>query len=428
MGRIFITLYALIVLAVLLLGWGLDAIWNSYTQDQATSEEPELLRLIEAELLTSVEADYSKQVQRFNQNIHAELTLIELDSFSKTSIKERIITGEIIFSKDGQDNSLIYKRISNQPYVLRLSSPRPGSRFSYLKNTLAILFFIALAVVIFVWVWPLSRDLRKLEKHTQQLGKDNLEVKIEVPPSSAIYQLAQAYNRMADRINQLINTHREMTHAVSHELRTPLARMKFALEMTDPSSLPEKAKENLHSVRLDVTEMDSLVNSLLNYASLEEAQSKIIFEPGDMPSLIQQIIQQIIANKPEHIELAFTNKLLDHTVDCEWHLMERAIINLLQNALRFAKQHVSITLQQDQQNFIIHVDDDGPGIAQTEREHIFNSFVRLRNSTNSQSSGFGLGLAIVKRVMQWHQGTVTVDTSPYNGCRFTLCWPRQQSQ
>jgi two-component system OmpR family sensor kinase len=229
---------------------------------------------------------------------------------------------------------------------------------------------------------------------------------------------------MANRIKELVRSHREMTHAVSHELRTPLARMKFALEMAEKNENLVKIRNHLSSIRSDVGEMDTLVSTLLYYASMEESNSKPLVKTGDMNYLVAQLIKRISLTKPEQVSIHFEDRSSNGHVECDWHLMERAIFNLLQNAARFAMYRIDTTLLSDESHYHIVVEDDGPGIPVEQRQSIFESFVRLNTKSSVQASGFGLGLAIVKRVALWHQGTITISESRYGGARFKLSWPQ----
>jgi two-component system OmpR family sensor kinase len=246
---------------------------------------------------------------------------------------------------------------------------------------------------------------------------------LRIAPTSAVYDLASAFNRMARRVRDLLASHKEMTYAVSHELRTPLARMKFGLEMANDLQDSAKIKQQLSGVREDVTEMDALVNQLFTYAGFENSEQTLDLQPGDMGALIVQLIQRAKAN-PAHAQLnyEFTNELPDETVICEWYLIERAILNLLHNAQRYAKTTITVTLRQSAGHFQIIVDDDGPGVPASERQRIFQSFIRLTNHTNAQVRGLGLGLAIVSKIMQWHHGRAFAEESPSGGARLVLEW------
>ena len=103
---------------------------------------------------------------------------------------------------------------------------------------------------------------------------------------------------------------------------------------------------------------------------------------------------------------------------------QRAIGNLLSNAGQHAQSRVTIGLERTDQAAIVYVDDDGVGIPASERERVFEPFVRLASDANGK--GAGLGLALVKRIVTQHGGTVDVQTSPLGGCRIRTTWPLRE--
>ena len=103
--------------------------------------------------------------------------------------------------------------------------------------------------------------------------------------------------------------------------------------------------------------------------------------------------------------------------------MQTALQNLLDNAQGFARKVVIITLTTTNSDFVVTIEDDGPGVALEQRERIFESFVRLYNEETTRS-GFGLGLALVKRILGWHNGFVTCTEAKSGGAKFTLSWPK----
>src|SRR5690606_294151 len=143
----------------------------------------------------------------------------------------------------------------------------------------------------------------------------------------------------------------------------------------------------------------SLINELLAYAGFEQEEHSLDFQPGDLEALIKGLLES--GENPDGLCFEVDNQLGAEPVYCEWYLMERALHNLIQNARRYARARIKITIARVDGHYRVDVDDDGVGVPEQERERIFNSFVRLRTETNKEKSGFGLGLAIVKRIMKW---------------------------
>src|SRR5690606_39874780 len=177
-----------------------------------------------------------QQIAILNQELRNKLQLIHLDELANSSATQKIFAGEIVSASTGSNELIWYKRIAQSNNVLVVQTPGLDKSRSSVYLGLLIIFYLAIAFVVFLWIWPLSRDLSRLEKHTRFIGKEGAPDQIAVAPTSTVFTLANAFNRMAKRIHELIASHKEMTYAISHELRTPLARMKLALAMVENDS------------------------------------------------------------------------------------------------------------------------------------------------------------------------------------------------
>lgn len=424
MSRAFISLYLFIVLSVVLIGWGLDKFWESLDpQQQLSTEIADLLTLANQQLHQLSPDDQLLWLEQHNQQLHHRLSIINIDDFANTHIRDNIIAGDIVPAAIG-DNFSWYQRLGTSDRVLVLEAPTPDNSYSMIYSGLLVIFYLGIAAVIFLWVWPLSRGLNKLEKQTRHIGRDGNWEPLTIAPGSTIYSLAHAFNKMSQRIRELINSHKEMTYAVSHELRTPLARMKFALAMNEDTGSAKLHQQSLEGIRQDIAEMESLINSLLLYAGFEQGSGQLDRRDGHMKDLVDELLARMARDKPHAISIEVIDRNPDAIFNCEWKLMETVLQNLLQNAARFAQQKIHVELAATQDHYQLIVEDDGPGIADADKERIFDSFVRLQSEDVAQASGFGLGLAIVRRIVQWHGGDVSLKDSSLGGAKFVVRWPR----
>lgn len=436
MNRAFITLYFFIVASVILIGWGLNQFWETLAPEQeASAEIHALFTIIEKDLLQQqpqTDAGYAQQAQQLARDLQLSLEILPLDDVAQSSAMRDLHAGKILSTLS--DQQLIwYKRLATTDRVVMLSVPQSDDRESPLYDLLLIVFYLAIALVIYLWVWPLSRDSRKLELQTRNLGKDGVPQTLDISPTSTLYPLARAFNHMAQRLRELIASHREMTNAVSHELRTPLARMKFALAMIDEEKLNEKDRRQLRSLELDIAEMESLISALLAYAGFEQKTQQLKQTSGYMRDLLDELQLRFARNSPREqpLQLEICDTTDNAKFICEWKLIETVLQNFINNAARYAKARIRIELVQTHSEFIIAVEDDGAGIPKDKRARVFESFVRLyhedqhENTSGSATGGFGLGLAIVKRIMQWHQGTAQfVEPKVLGGARVEIRWPK----
>src|SRR5690625_7335861 len=106
--------------------------------------------------------------------------------------------------------------------------------------------------------------------------------------------------------------------------------------------------------------------------------------------------------------------------------MERALLNLVQNALHYSRSQVRIRLLSDAKSFYIEVEDDGPGIPADEQQRVCESFVRLRQSSEKHAAGFGLGLAVVRQVALWQKGKADAEPAAPGGGGRVMSWPQPQ--
>lgn len=428
MNRAFISLYFFIVISVVMIGWGLDKFWETLSPPSETpAEVVDLLALLDVQLKDLPPDQQAQWLTQIDAGLQHKLRIIALDDIATSSTGAQILAGEIVAVGTSDSSTSWYKRLAQSEQVLVLSAPTTDSNYSTIYSGLLVVFYLGIAVVIFLWIWPLSRDLSKLEKQTRHIGKDGVTQSLAIPPTSTVYPLANAFNKMAQRIRELLSSHKEMTYAVSHELRTPLARMKFALAMTETSNATDAQKKSLQSIGQDIAEMEELITSLLLYAGFEQSSGQLDRREGHMKDLLDEMLARLYRDRASTVAI----EIIDHTpgaiYSCEWKLMETVIQNLLLNAVRFARSRVRIELAALENIFQISVEDDGPGIPKEERTRVFDSFVRLYNEDSKQAGGFGLGLAIVRRVMQWHGGKVEFADSNLDGAKAVLSWPKRNN-
>jgi two-component system OmpR family sensor kinase len=422
MNRAFFSLYGFIVLSVILIGWSLNEFWETLQPDaDTTAEIRDIFTLVDAGLSEKSAADSRVYLQKINQQLQHNVRMFSPDELANTAIAEVIFSGEIVHAINENNAAVWYKKSDSQPHIMVITAPLQNPGYSFLYLGLLIVFYLSIALVVFLWLWPLTRDLARLESQTRKIGGEGKEQALGISARSTIYPLANAFNKMSGRIRELINSHKEMTYAVSHELRTPLARMKFSLAMLEANDNTNQPQ--LENLQQDIHEMEGLISSLLLYAGFEQTNGKLTLREGDMKSLIDQMLVRIERGPAKAIDIFVDDQSDGKPFVCEWKLMEIALQNLLQNALRFANRKITVTLKvSDNQQYSLTVEDDGPGIPPEERERVFESFVRLYADARNQKGGFGLGLAIVKRIIQWHQGKVSISESAAGGASISMSW------
>ncbi len=436
MKRIFLGTWIFLICSLLFvrfaLGPVIDKITKIHLHESITEYNRQLARgafhMMEVDLLRLPGKEWPNRIAQLEPEFGYNIALLAMSELSLTKEQmDQLQSGKIAVVDDGE---LLYHRIGESPMVLRkgpFSGLEPNPGYFSLVVWLAIIAIIGL--LAFISIIPYWRQLRKMSEAATAFGNGELHTRVDISKFSNLAPLATAFNTMAARIGQLISSHKELTNAVSHELRTPLARLRFGLEMLETAEDLEKRSHYTRELQTDVTELEELVSELLTFARFDREKPELQCEVHHLESFLQQVIAESIPdNHPLSCHLyCHLDKESGH-VRFDPKYMARAIGNLLQNAVHYAKSEIRVVVERNGAECSIHIDDDGPGIPQTDRLKVFEPFTRLDISRSRTSGGYGLGLAIVMRILQWHNGRATASDSPSGGAKLTICWPGWQQQ
>jgi two-component system sensor histidine kinase RstB len=275
-------------------------------------------------------------------------------------------------------------------------------------------------------IHPLEKKIKNVEGAARRIGGGDLGARAEVFGRDEVSQLAHAFNSMAEHIQRLIDSQRELTRAVSHELRTPVARIRFGMEMMADTDDVDSRFEQLGQLDGDITELNKLIDEILTYAKLEQGIPVLDFEMVDLGQLLQKVAKETTALgvKPK---ISVTLPHEEALAEAEHRYLHRVLQNLAGNAARYARSEVRLSAGIYDNCAYIAVEDDGAGIPEKDRERVFQPFTRLDDSRTRASGGYGLGLSIVSRIAFWFGGQIKVEESPVlGGAKFVMTWPIKQ--
>ncbi|WP_404414939.1 ATP-binding protein [Marinospirillum sp.] len=349
--------------------------------------------------------------------------------------QERLARGEPILLYQEQPSSLTsYVALGGNQWLklgpVDLFNPYPLP----LLGGILLTSLLVLGVSIWWFLHGLGNRLRSLERVSSQLAAGNLKARVTEQKKDFIGKLASAFNHMAEQIQRLLRTQQEMIHAVSHELRTPVARIRFGLQMIEDLSEDQAPHQQLvrqvQGIDKDIDELDTLIDEILTYARLGQEKLQLQFVEQEVIGLLDDVVSGFQRVNPNmELELKVNNPGNFSTeADLEGRYFQRAIQNLVGNAVRYARSNILITCHLEADNLRVDVEDDGPGIPEEDWQRVFMPFSRLDDSRTRSSGGYGLGLSIVQRIIYWHRGSALVDRSPsLKGARFCLIFPKQQA-
>jgi signal transduction histidine kinase len=295
-----------------------------------------------------------------------------------------------------------------------------------------LLFAGQVAALIFIAIWAAwkvtGRTLRPVNAIRAELAAINVnDLSTRVPEPSGedeIARLARTVNGTLGRLEhakgrteQALQKQRRFASDASHELRTPIAGLRAQLEEAQLHPDDTDLREMLSRALSDVDRLESITSDLLLLTRLG-ADMPATLETLDLAELVRAEVAQRKDRHPVRLHLASGT-----TVDGVPTHIGRLLTNLLDNAQRHAKHQVQVEVRRGAGMAELIVSDDGGGIAEADRERIFQPFTRMDAARSREHGGTGLGLAIAQDIAHAHKGTLHVEDQPGGGARFILRLP-----
>lgn len=435
LSRLFFNFYLLVMGSFVAIAFFADFVISTavrgITDDYTSRFMRGTIVLIEDELFRKPHSEWPKAIKILNDKFAYRLEIVDRWTLRLPPKQaEKLDSGELAIDSDGD---ILYHRLKQTPQVLVVGplSPdanpdRPRALPLELRIRLLTWSLIGLCLAIAVWFWvrPVWRDLETLRQTARALGEGQLESRAPAARSRAFELLTETVNGMAERIQRLIATQKELSSAISHELRTPIARMRFALEMTQEAEEQGERERLWQMMGDDLDELDNLIDSSLTYARFEREQPELNLSLVELGPWLEEKVDSIrILSRSLDLVVDVGALPAEQQVELDLRSMPYAVTNLLRNALKYAKSKIVVSAEIAGSRVRIHVDDDGIGIPADERRRVFYAFTRLDRSRDRTTGGYGLGLAIVRLVLEQHDGTAIASESPLGGARFTLEWP-----
>lgn len=240
-------------------------------------------------------------------------------------------------------------------------------------------------------------------------------------------RLAATFNEMLERLEKAVGEMKQFTGSLAHELRTPLAALRGEAEVALlHRQTPEDYRRVLASQLEEFDKLTRMINQLLTLARAESGELKLVRESFDASAMLRNVVETfslIAADK--HISLEFdAPAVLTINGDPQW--LERAVVNLLDNAIKHTDSGGNMTLRasEDQNGLRIEIWDNGRGIPNEALPHIFERFYRADPSRGKEIEGVGLGLSLVKWIVDQHRGTIEVSSHANQGTAFVIHVPQ----
>lgn len=322
------------------------------------------------------------------------------------------VEGRPVFMRAAQSENAAHAELSRISWILSIGLPLGAvcatvAGYSLARRALA----------------PVDR----LATRASAITADRLGERLPIEtPDDELGRLAQAFNATLARLEQSFDWMRRFTSDASHELRTPLTAIRSVGEVgLQGSRSPEAYREIIGSMLEEVDRFNQLVESLLTLSRADAGDIKLARQSVDLASVVEDTVtrlQVLAEEKGQHVESEVSRPA---PLSADPVLLRRAIVNLLDNAIKYspAGTPIHVTLSIADGHALVSIRDRGPGISEADQAHIFDRFYRVDRSRSRETDGVGLGLAIARWVVEAHGGQLTVESEKGRGSTFRIRLP-----
>ncbi len=332
-------------------------------------------------------------------------------------------------------NELV-RTLNGRVYLLQSGSPLT-LRTTALSRLLHIILWLlpsGIVLAVLSGIWMSRRALRPLEllsAAAREMTISQLHRRLPITGNrDELDRLAETFNDMFGRLEKAVEQMKDFTASISHELRTPLTALRGEAEVALVKARTESDyRRVLESQLEEFAKLSRMIDQMLTLARAEAGQIKLAREIVNLSELTESLVDQMeivaaskaisLIAKPEHDVMV--------TGDAGW--LERAILNLLDNAIKFTPVggRVDVTVSSKNNHAVLEVADNGIGIDAQAVPHIFERFYRGDPSRSREREGAGLGLSLVEWIVRQHQGSVSVESQPGKGAVLRILLPENPS-
>ena len=291
--------------------------------------------------------------------------------------------------------------------------------------------FIILVFGALVTARWIVRPIDRLSRTARALGSGDLHARSRLDRSDEIGELGHRVDEMADRIQGLLVSEKELLANVAHELRTPLTRIGVALDLAAEGDA-EAARASLAEIAVDVSELETIVDDILTAMRFEVAGGKaptaqLPLRRAHVPagSVAEAAAERMRGRHPKR-PLGVTIGSDLPMIHADPMLLRRVLDNLLENAHKYTpdgSSSIELVASRDGDRVVYEIRDKGVGITADDLPRVFTAFFRGERSRSRETGGVGLGLTLAKRIAEAHGGTVGADSQPGVGTQMRVTIP-----
>lgn len=262
-----------------------------------------------------------------------------------------------------------------------------------------------------------SRDLahRRERRRKQYIGEGSTFLVVIFFGAAIVYSSFRRSIRLSRQQNNFMLS-------VTHELKSPIAAMKLNLQTLEKYQLEEEKKHLLIDKCItEANRLNDLCNNMLLASQMEGRQHKAAKEKLNIPLLAHQVVNEYTQRYPQRFHVNIDAK--DAYVTADKLMLQMAMNNLLENAIKYSQAQIKIDLYAKGKFVFLSIADEGEGIADDEKNKVFNKFYRVGNEETRRTKGTGLGLYLTRKIVKTHKGKITLKDNKPKGSIFEITLP-----
>lgn len=286
---------------------------------------------------------------------------------------------------------------------------------------------VAVALLLYPAVRPMSQAFEKLTRLARRTAAGDFGATLDEKRSDDLGELIEAFNHMSLTLAEAERLNRRLIQDVSHELRSPLARVRAFAETIQHR--PDELKSCLKGIYDEVELLDRLVGDLLRSARMDSGAESLEISNVSLLEWGKGLFKRLEhAASVESIACETCLPASDFEIQGDSQRLDQAVGNVFDNAVRAlrgrADAHIALTLAMDESDWWVSVKDNGPGVPESDRPHIFRRFYRVDSARSREEGGAGLGLSITRSIVEAHGGRASIESQEGVGTTITLRFPK----
>lgn len=429
MRRLYLSIIFSVLGSLFIISWGLDVLvgqQDAYEENHDIVIYKQFFEGISKQLNHTPQEELESTIEKLSQYYQVNISSGQASNIAlPESLSNQLShTGGLLLASES--NPYLLKKLDeHDDLLIQMHLPTEPIENQNIDLILTSILYLGVCSIIILWLLPLTRRLYFLTSVAEKIGEGNLDLRVSSSKYSYIHAFEKSFNQMAEKIEKLVSDNKILARSLSHDIRTPMSCLRFGVEAALDANTIEKKDIYINRMESELTRMEDMTSAFLEYAGMERKSFNLKKELVDVNDFLKNISEELQLLAQQHnIELIYhpLSKPIIALIDEYW--CQRAIQNLVGNAVQYATKRIHISLESTAHFITINVEDDGKGIPENKLNIIFAPFVKLEANRSREDGHFGLGLAICAKIMDWHQGKITASNSKqYGGARFNLLFP-----